>query len=341
MSTEQPADAARRRVRRRLTLSLLAILAAVALAASGALAGSYSTMRRLVRRLPLPPAARRALTPGTRRTVVAVDGTHLAVTDVGHGPPILLAHGVGVTQDFWKHTQPHLVERGYRVITFDQRGHGDSTVGSDGFSIEALASDLATVIGALDLHDVVVVGHSMGGIGLQGLLVDVEPQVEARLRHAVLCSTTPRNDRTWSIFSALPGVDDEISLNLPRSVVDPMVREVMFGDHPPPPQAFIDDALELAARNDPRNVILSALALTDFDLRDRLEAVRVPTTVMCGDSDRVTVPRLSSMIAERLGVEAVWLDGAGHALPWERIPEFVELVDRVASGRSPQPPTSV
>lgn len=305
---------------------------------STAVYGGTALRRRSINKIPLPDGVRPGLLPGRRHSVVNTDGTRLHLTDAGDGPPILLAHGIAVTEAFWKHTQPALVGRGFRVITFDQRGHGSSTVGNDGFSVDALASDLAAIIDELDLNDVVIVGHSMGGIALQGFIADYPGITRDRVRHVVLCSTTPCNDATWAIFAKVPGVDRGISLTVPRSIVGPIVRTVMFGTNPRPPQAFIDDALDIAGVTDPAVIGRAAVALTEFDMRASLAGFTIPITVVCGREDRVTQPRFSEMLIDKIpGAEAVWFDGAGHGLPWERINEFVEMIETRARPSHAQP----
>ena len=78
------------------------------------------------------------------------------------GPVVVLAHCWTGSQQVWAPVARRLVAAGCRVVRWDQRGHGRSRAGHKGHSIEGLADDLASVLDQLDLHDVVLAGHSMG-----------------------------------------------------------------------------------------------------------------------------------------------------------------------------------
>lgn len=97
----------------------------------------------------------------------------LAVTDRGGaaGEAIVLVHGLGGTQAFWRHAVAHLAPR-HRVVTLDLRGHGASGGEGGGFAVEDFAADVLAVADALGLGRFVLVGHSFGAtvaIGVAGL----------------------------------------------------------------------------------------------------------------------------------------------------------------------------
>src|SRR5258705_9187178 len=106
------------------------------------------------------------LPEGREVKVTTADGAVIAVTDLGDvdDPVVVLAHGWTNAREVWAPVARRLVANGRRVVLYDQRGHGASTVGADGHRIDALADDLRAILDALDLHDVVVAGHSMGGM---------------------------------------------------------------------------------------------------------------------------------------------------------------------------------
>jgi pimeloyl-ACP methyl ester carboxylesterase len=95
----------------------------------------------------------------------AADGTRLAYEDYGSGDPILFVGGVMLSADMWEYQIPYFVEQGYRCVTLDWRGHGRSDRASGGYDFATIADDLAALVEQLDLRDLFVVGHSMGGAG--------------------------------------------------------------------------------------------------------------------------------------------------------------------------------
>jgi len=90
------------------------------------------------------------------------DGVTLFHQDWGSGRPVLFVHAWALSSAMWSYQIAELGQRGLRCIAFDRRGHGRSDVPSGGYDLDSLADDLADVIAQLDLHDVALVGMSMG-----------------------------------------------------------------------------------------------------------------------------------------------------------------------------------
>lgn len=105
------------------------------------------------------PAARRRIRPPF---VEARDGTTLFVREWGEGPPVLFVHSWALSSEMWAYQTTALADAGFRCIAFDRRGHGRSDVPPAGYDLDTLADDLRSVIEALDLRDVALVGHSIG-----------------------------------------------------------------------------------------------------------------------------------------------------------------------------------
>ena len=110
-----------------------------------------------------------ALPDGEQRKVETDDGAVLSV--VVAGPPdadtVVLSHCWTGSRGVWAPVARRLLERGRRVVLYDQRGHGESTVGTEGCTIERIAADLRDVLAAVDVRDAVLVGHSMVGMTVQ------------------------------------------------------------------------------------------------------------------------------------------------------------------------------
>jgi pimeloyl-ACP methyl ester carboxylesterase len=83
--------------------------------------------------------------------------------DHGKGHPVVLIHGWPLSGAAWEKQMTVLLEAGYRVITYDRRGFGQSSQPTVGYEYDTLASDLQTVLTKLELHDTTLVGFSMGG----------------------------------------------------------------------------------------------------------------------------------------------------------------------------------
>jgi pimeloyl-ACP methyl ester carboxylesterase len=90
------------------------------------------------------------------------DGTRIAYTESGEGPPLVLVHGLTESHRAWDPVLPALAGR-WRVVAVDLRGHGESDR-SGPYDPTTLANDLAAVITAVDAEEPMVVGHSLGGV---------------------------------------------------------------------------------------------------------------------------------------------------------------------------------
>jgi pimeloyl-ACP methyl ester carboxylesterase len=128
--------------------------------------------------------------------VTTVDGARLRVHAYGpaDGDVIVLIHGWSCSIEYWNPQINAFADR-YRVVCYDQRGHGESQLGSVGPSAESLADDLSTVLDAALRRDqrAVLVGHSMGGMTLQAWAARYPEQVPRRAAAVVLLNTTSGN----------------------------------------------------------------------------------------------------------------------------------------------------
>jgi non-heme chloroperoxidase len=96
-------------------------------------------------------------------TFTVKDGTQIYYKDWGTGQPIFFHHGWPLSADDWDAQMMFFLERGYRVIAHDRRGHGRSTQTVTGNDIDTYAADVAEITKALDLKNAVHIGHSAGG----------------------------------------------------------------------------------------------------------------------------------------------------------------------------------
>ena len=96
-------------------------------------------------------------------TITTKDGTHIFYKDWGKGQPVVFCHGWPLSADAWDGQMQFLGLHGYRVIAHDRRSHGRSDQTWDGNDMDTYADDLATLIEAQNLRDIILVGHSTGG----------------------------------------------------------------------------------------------------------------------------------------------------------------------------------
>lgn len=288
-------------------------------------------LRGLPDRVPLADLLREP--PGEDLAVRRPDGTRLRVRVAGQGPTVVLAHGLALTLGEWSLVSALLLADGYRVVAFDARGHGRSTIGSQGVTTQVMADDLASVLEATQAIDAVLVGHSMGGfIALQAVL-DV-PGVADRLSGLVLVASfagdildhAPQNRAQAPVLR---------SHQLARLAANPTVGTLFaasyFGPRPSP--ALLTAFLEMAMAGDHEPLLPLLEEFTGRGLLDRLPSIAVPTVVVCGRADRTAPPWDSQRIAAAIPASRIiWVEGAGHMIPWESPATIRNAVTRATAG---------
>ena len=120
--------------------------------------------------------------------ITTEDGAQIFYKDWGSGRPIVFHHGWPLCSDDWDAQMMFFVNKGYRVIAHDRRGHGRSSQVSDGHDMDTYARDAAAVADHLDLKNAVHIGHSTGGGEVAAY---VARYGKGRVAKAVLISSVP------------------------------------------------------------------------------------------------------------------------------------------------------
>ncbi|MGB9225199.1 alpha/beta fold hydrolase [Mycobacterium sp.] len=264
------------------------------------------------------------------------DGTVLRALAAGEGPPVVLAHGYTATAAEWNVVWDDLLARGFRVIAFDHRGHGRSTLGSDGIGSEPMAADVAALLEHFDVRDGVLVGHSMGGFVTIRAMLD-HPGLVHRLRGLVLFAT-------WAgrVLDGAPQNRIQIPL-MERGILRQLLRSETFatlflaaqcGSRPSPAMVsvFVEGFIEHLDKHGPHTPIVRAFMREDR--YPRLGEIAVPTVVMVGSADRTTPPSHSRRLADGIrGARLVTVPQAGHLLNWEAAEDLVKVIESFPAQR--------
>ena len=306
----------------------------VALAAAIGIAGGYTARAAVaeIERNPDPfPRDQLAREPqGEEVLINRQDGTMLRALVAGEGLTVVLAHGYTSTLGDWNIVWDALVARGYRVIAFDQRGHGRSTLGSAGIGSEPMAADYAAVLEHFDVHDAVLVGHSMGGFVAIRAVLD-HPDLAQRLHGLVLLATLAGRIFDGAQQNRLPMLLWKIGVT--QRLVRTRTGGVLFGafycgKRPSPAMisVFRESIVQHLEDHGPLLPIMHAIAREDR--YPRLAEITVPTVVMVGSADRATPPSHSRRLAAGMpGARLVTVPDAGHLLNWEGSDALVEVVE--------------
>jgi pimeloyl-ACP methyl ester carboxylesterase len=286
--------------------------------------------------LELPPDVR-------DRWVTTDDGARLHVLERGSGRPVVLLHGIACSAELWVRQLREWAD-GARVIAVDQRGHGLSGVGSDGFGsapISRLAADLGAVLESLDLRDAVVIGHSMGGMATLQFAVDSRGEEAAgRVAAFGFVSTTagpvfgvrglaPLLGAAMPLARGYLGARDVLGAGrLLSSDTSWWVMRSCFGTRPSLAEVRFSEAMAMATS--PRTVSGLLSGVASFDLSRRLGRLEVPSAVLVGTADRLTPPFHARRLARLLGdVEVAELKDCGHMPMIERPDALDELLGKL------------
>ncbi|MDF3932540.1 alpha/beta fold hydrolase [Pseudomonas citronellolis] len=221
----------------------------------------------------------------------AKDGTEIFYKDWGSGQPVVFSHGWPLTGDAWDAQMLFLVQKGYRVIAHDRRGHGRSAQPAKGNDMDTYADDLAAVIEALDLKDATLVGHSTGGgevahyIGRHGT---------RRVAGAVLIGAVPPlmlktagnpGGLPLEVFDGIrKGVRDD------RSQFFKELAVPFYGYNRPgakASQGVIDNFWLQGMQGGHLGQYLCIHEFSEVDYTDDLRKFDVPTLVLHGDDDQI------------------------------------------------------
>ena len=247
--------------------------------------------------------------------------------DHGTGQPIVLIHGFPLSGRAWERQERALLEDGFRVITYDRRGFGKSSQPTVGYDYDTFAADLAALIESLDLRDVDLAGHSMGGGEIARYLGKYGSD---RVRRAVIISGVPPYLlKTPDTPNGVPQeVFDQIAaglradrfayftewnknfFNLDQTLGTRISEEV------------VRDAWNTAVGASPTGTI-ACVATWYTDFRQDLAKIDIPVLVLHGTADRILPidacgPRTHEQIK---GSQYVPIEGAGHGLCWTHAEE--------------------
>ena len=306
-------------------MKLTRLVFGTALAAGAAHVGAKEMVRRLGE-LPDPFTMEELMAPfpGDEFYLDTSDGTKLRTMSHGSGSQIVFAHGYGVTSSEWNLITERMWPTGRHVIGFDQRGHGGSTIGSDGIGSSEMASDYKAVLEHYDVRDGVLVAHSMGTFLAIKFLLDHPEVVADRLKGVVLVSPFAGDVAEGAPQTALQipmiksGFMDAMA-NHP--IYGTLFASTIFGNKAPSQlEVFRRDFCDTSHK--PLIPILEAFV--NESNYGRLSEIDIPVRVICGTNDMTTPPRHSERIAEGIpGATLTWVDGAGHSLNWEAIDEVI------------------
>ena len=237
----------------------------------------------------------------------------------GAGQPLVLISGLGYSLWQWHKMVPFLAEH-FQVLTFDNRGVGQSDKPAGPYTAQMLAADTAGLLDALGIEKAIIAGHSMGGFIAQAMALDF-PQKVAKL---ILCSTNFGGPHHVPVTAeAMKVLTDVTSDALTRFKNGLAVSTAPDWSEKNP--EMIEDWVKWRVANPIDPAPYQAQMAIGFGLmpeaaafENKLPRLNVPTLILFGAHDKVVPPENASLLAEKIsGSKVVILPNAGHFFPIE------------------------
>jgi 3-oxoadipate enol-lactonase len=243
--------------------------------------------------------------------------------EVGRGEPLVLIHGLADDHRAWRRALPDLALR-HRVVLYDLRGHGQTSLGEPDETLRQLGEDLIALMDAIAVDTVDVAGFSLGGTIAMRAGID-NPD---RIRRLALVATSSRVGRSAAEWyrqrvEMVDGKDPLLREALDRDTAD------VYAEAP----TEVDEGLLIRRQStaDPRgyrNACAAMAAMNGAPLDPELRAIAAPTLIVASEKDNHCPPRAAEIIASGIGGSRLEiLPNAGHAIPVEKPHELASLIN--------------
>jgi pimeloyl-ACP methyl ester carboxylesterase len=321
---------------------------------------AVAVQRRHLKRIASDPEQAILQSPphGRPLKIDANDGTELHAEVFGPedaSQTFVLAHGWTEQLSFWIYVIRELAGRGFRVVAYDLRGHGESEPAAGGdYAIARFGEDLEAVLEAAvpDGQRAIVAGHSLGAMSIAAWAEHFD--VERRACGAAMLNTGVGGLLAESLLIPLPALANFLNRVAPTAVLgsrapvpkfstplsQASMRWVAFGPNATPAQIAFYERMLIACPPDVRADV--GLAISELHLYHALPRLTVPTLVLAGANDRLTPPSHAQRIAEALPnlQRLVVLEQTGHMAPLERHDEVLAALLELAAAVSASAPTA-
>jgi 3-oxoadipate enol-lactonase len=216
---------------------------------------------------------------------------HYGLGGPASAPVLVFSNSLGETFEMWDPQMP-VFEKQFRVLRYDTRGHGRSSVTPGPYTIEQLARDVVALLDQLQLDRVYFCGLSMGGQTGMWLALNAAD----RFHKLVLCNTAAKigTPEIWNprIEAVRKGGMKSIST---------AVMERWFSAEYRAKSADVVASTKLTFEaSNPDGYVANCAAIRDFDAREVVAAISVPTLVIAGTHDAATTPAEGRYLADRI-----------------------------------------
>lgn len=240
----------------------------------------------------------------------------------GEATPIVFLHGVGSDKSVWRPQLEHFAKE-RRAIAFDYPGYGESDPAPEDTTRDDYAATILSAMRELGVERAHICGLSLGGV----VAIALYTQAPERCASLILSDTFAVHPDGQAILDRTRTALETSTL---RQLAEGRIDVVLAQPADP---ALRSEAIETMGRIDPAAYLIGAEAVWPADQRERAQAIRVPTLVLCGAEDKVAPPALSTALAKLIpAAHQEIMEHAGHLSNMERPDEFNTLVGAFIRG---------
>jgi pimeloyl-ACP methyl ester carboxylesterase len=251
-----------------------------------------------------------------------VNGIELYYEVHGEGKPLVLISGLGYPLWQWHRMVPFLAEH-FKVITFDNRGVGQSDKPAGPYTAQMLAADTVGLLDVLNIEKAIVMGHSMGGFIAQAIALDFPQRVDK----LILCSTNFGGPHHEPVTPEAMKVLTDVTSDALTRFKNGLVVSTAPGWAEKNP-AMIEEWVKWRVANPIEPGLYQSQLAIGLGLlpeaaafESKLPAVKIPTLILFGEHDKVVPPANAELLSKQiLNSQVVIFPDAGHFFPIE-IPE--------------------
>ena len=265
---------------------------------------------------------------------IEIAGTSVNYCDYGEARndarPVVLVHGLAACWQCWLEQIPRLAAEGRRVIALDLPGFGESEMPRDDISIEGYGRVVESLCDALDLGQVVVIGHSMGGFAAAEFAIQYPQRVERLVLQAAAGISTSDVQREPLLAGGrvIAAIGTRGAARSRLVATRPRMRWLALQSVARHPGRLPADLVwELIEHSGTPGFLPGLEAILSFDFRDRLSQIQCPTLIVWG-SDDMLVPSRDADEYERVIEQSrkIVFDDTGHSPMMERPQTFNDCV---------------
>lgn len=251
---------------------------------------------------------------------ITVNNLTVSYIDEGptNSPTIIFIHGFPLNKLMWE-KQIEILKENYRVIVYDIRGHGNTDVGNDNFSIELFVNDLLSLMDTLNIDKTILCGFSMGGY----IALNAIENYPERFNALLLCDTNCTDDIPEAKEKRMKAIESIKGKGLEQYAEESLKKlfaPISFSKH----IEEIAIVKEMIMKTSKQSLYKTLHALTERkETCTKLHQIKVPVLIIVGKEDEITPPDVALLMHGKIKGSIIHIiDHAGHLSNMENSGEF-------------------